>query len=109
MLFLRWDEHHIPRSHIADAILRFHSALPFHDEIEMLAVLVEVVRGRRALVVVHHTGQHVIDLRQLLVDEKSSLAPWYRRYQLWQIVLMEYIAHGFLLGRTRINAAGRPR
>jgi hypothetical protein len=69
------NEDHIARADFADALGRFHSSVAFHDEVEVLAVLMEMIRGRRALFVAHDPGQHIVDFGQFLVNEERSFAP----------------------------------
>ena len=45
VLRLGWDEHQVSRAYLANAFGGFHRAFPFHDEVEVFADLVVVVRG----------------------------------------------------------------
>ena len=79
-LFRRY-EHEIARSDRAHALFRFHRRLAVDDEIEMLAIGVIVIRRRRARFVVHHARQHIVDVREFLIDEKGAFAPRHDRYE----------------------------
>src|SRR5580704_13489492 len=73
MFGLSRNEHQIAGADPADSLRRFDRAVAFHDEVEVLAVLMQVVGRGRALGVAHDPGQHVVDLSQFLVDEEGAL------------------------------------
>src|SRR5580704_16195691 len=55
-------EHHIARPDFAGTFRSFDGTAAFHDEVEMLAILMQVIRGRGSLLVAHDARQHVVDL-----------------------------------------------
>src|SRR5205823_3533567 len=77
----------------ANALRSFDGPLALHDEVEVLAVLVEMVRRGSTLLVTHDPREHVVYLCQLLVDEESALSPRYGRDQLRQLVLVKNVCH----------------
>jgi hypothetical protein len=77
MLRLGWNEHHRAGTDRLDSFRCFDRPLPFDDEVKVLAHLVVVVRRRDVRLVAHHAGEHVVHLRQLLVDEEGPLTAGY--------------------------------
>src|ERR1035438_1899815 len=67
------DEHHVAGPDFACSLGSFDGPVAFHDEVEMLAVLMQVIRGGGSLLVAHDARQHVVDLSQFLVDEESTV------------------------------------
>src|ERR1022692_193417 len=93
VLGLGGDEHHVTGSDFAGSFGGFYGAVAFHDEVEMLAVLMQVIRGGGSLLIAHDACQHVVDLSQLFVDEEGALAARYRRDQLRQLILVKNVCH----------------
>src|SRR5208282_1440319 len=93
MLLPGRDEDHVAGPDRPYAVVRFHRRLAVDDEIEMLAVLVQVQGRRRALLVVHDARQHVVDSGELLVDEENALARRFGVDQRRQLALLEDVSH----------------
>src|SRR6266852_5934194 len=93
MFILRRDEYHVSRAHVAHALFRFDGPFPFHDEIKMLAIFVEMIGRRGSLLVVHDPRQQVVDVGELLVDEEGALAARHYRNQFRELILVENVCH----------------
>jgi hypothetical protein len=95
MLFLGGNEDHVAGPDRADAFVGFHRRVAADDEIEVLAILMQVQGRCRAFFVVHDPGQHVIDVGEFLIDEKDAFAPRHDRDQRRQFNFLENIGHRF--------------
>src|SRR5690348_3723925 len=74
VLFFRGNEDHRAGADLTSSFLGLYGGFAFHDEIEMLAIFVQVIWRRRALLVMHDPRQHVVDLGEFFVDEENPLA-----------------------------------
>src|ERR1022692_1042578 len=99
VLCFRRYEYHVAGPDFARSLGGFDGPAAFHDEVEMLAVLMQVIRGGGALLVAHDARQHVVDLSQFFVDEERTLAPRYRRDQLRQLILLKNVCHSLAVLR----------
>src|SRR5580692_10090265 len=97
MLRFGRNEYQVTGADLANALLGFDGPVAFHDEVEVLAVLMQVIRGGGSLLVVHDAGQHVVDLSQFLVNEEGPFAARYGRHQLRQLVFVKYVCHVLFL------------
>src|SRR5450631_563486 len=93
VLLLGRDEDHVAGPDRPYPVVRFHRRLAVDDEIKVLAVLVQMQRRGRILLVVHDAGQHVVDIGEFLIDEENALARLLGVNQRGQIPLLEYISH----------------
>src|SRR5689334_14916543 len=97
MFLLRRDEDHRTRTNRRHAFRRLDLRVAFDDEVKMLADLMVVERRRRPLGVRHHAGEHVVDVREFLVDEERADATTGRSLEPRQLVLMEDVGQSALL------------
>src|SRR5450755_14673 len=93
MLLLGRNEDHVTGADRTNPSVRFHRRLAVDDEIEVLAVLVQMQGRRRVLFVVHDARQHVVDIGEFLINEENALARLFGIDQRGQIALLEYISH----------------
>src|SRR6185312_439406 len=96
MFGFRRNKDHRAGSDRGDAFGSLDGSVTFHDEVEMLAVLMKVVGRRCAVFVAHDAGEHVVDLRELLIDEESAFAAGYGGDQPRECVFVEYVGHSVL-------------
>jgi hypothetical protein len=87
------NEDHAAGTDRLDAFRCFDRALAFHDEVEVLADFVEVVRRGDTWLVPHDAREHVVDLRQFLVDEERALASRDDGHEPRQLILMKDVSH----------------
>src|SRR5262249_46428147 len=97
VLLLSRNKDHVARSNRAHALIRFYRRLACNDEIEVLAVLVQMERRRGVLFVMHNASQHVVNVGELLIDEKDTFARPFGVDQRGQLALFENIGHFIFL------------
>ena len=76
------DEHHVARPYLANALGSLDRPVALHDEVEVLAVFVQVIGRGCALFIAHDSRQHVVDVSQFFVDEECAFAARNGRNQL---------------------------
>ena len=100
VLLVGGNENQHARPDRLNAFRRLDLRLAIHDEVEVLADLVVMQWRRRALRVRHHTGEHVVDVGQLLVHKERSHAPAGRALEARQFVLMKDVGQSTLPCRS---------